>query len=50
MAGAPRQIGQRPGDFENPVMRAGGEIRFHHRLFEVTGTLGVELAMLSDLP
>jgi hypothetical protein len=38
------EVGERAGDFEDPVMRSGGEIHFFHGVFEVAGAFGVQLA------
>ncbi len=43
------EIRQGPRDFQNPVMRAGGELHFLHRVFKVAVAIGAELAVLADL-
>ena len=48
--GCSRQVGEGPGDFENPVVRAGTEVHFLHRMFEIAVSFGAELAVLPDLP
>lgn len=44
------EIGEGTGDFENPVVGTGGEIHHLHRVFEVAGAFGLELAMLANQP
>jgi hypothetical protein len=34
------QIRQSPGDFQNPVMGAGGEVHFLHRVLKVSVSFG----------
>ena len=47
--GCSRQIRQSPGDFQDPVMGAGGEVHLFHGVFQIAVGFGDELAMLSDL-
>jgi alpha-L-rhamnosidase len=50
MSGEPARSARVRATFEDPVMRAGGEIHFLHRVFEVAGGLRVDLAVHFHLP
>ena len=43
------QIGNRPGDSQNLVVRSRGKPHFVHRRSQQTFGLGLQLAMLTDL-
>lgn len=42
------QVCKCPGDFQDPVMGAGGEVHFLHRAFEIASAFRAELTILSD--
>ena len=43
------QVGDRAGDFQDTVVRAGTEVEFVHRHFQKSGSSGVERACAFDL-